>query len=422
MADAADDDFEFQLAQEEREREAKAAVKTRVDPTDGTEYEWNEHMKAWFPKIDDNFIAQYQSQYGNFEDNNNADTTATTAGNTSTDHQFTAPAPPLSTDPQSTGDSRKDSKTKSKDKPFVSKLLAKRKEEEPSPEWFDIADEHNTKVYVNNLPEDTTEESFLELMKKCGYVAKDERNEFKVKLYRDSNGQPKGDGLCTYLKRESVDLALNILDGYRVGDRTISVERARFTPKGQYDPSLKPKRRKRDKQKEKKKIEKLLDWRPDKVVTERPKCEKTVVISNMFDPKDFVADAKLILEYRSDLRDECGERCGEVKRVDVYDCHPEGVAAVVFAEFAGADQCVQLMNGRFFAGRRLAAEHWDGRTRYKTDETEEEAAKRIQQWDEYLEREADAAEGGDGGQQQPQVATAGPLPAVPSGAVDSTDD
>ncbi|CAG2120767.1 unnamed protein product, partial [Medioppia subpectinata] len=46
MADAADDDFEFQLAQEEREREAKAAVKTRVDPTDGTEYEWNEHMKA----------------------------------------------------------------------------------------------------------------------------------------------------------------------------------------------------------------------------------------------------------------------------------------------------------------------------------------------------------------------------------------
>ena len=35
----------------------------------------------------------------------------------------------------------------------------------------------------------------------------------KIKLYRDSNGVPKGDALCTYAKVESVQLALTILDG-----------------------------------------------------------------------------------------------------------------------------------------------------------------------------------------------------------------
>ena len=107
----------------------------------------------------------------------------------------------------------------------------------------------------------------------------------------------------------------------------------------------------------------------------------------MFDPKEFLREPKLILEYRTDLREECTEKCGEVKRVDVYDCHPEGVSAVSFQEFDSADQCVQLMNGRFFAGRRLTAEHWDGKTRYKIEETEEEAEKRFQQWEQFLESE-----------------------------------
>ncbi len=38
-------------------------------------------------------------------------------------------------------------------------------------------------------------------------------NKPKIKLYRDSNGIPKGDALCTYAKVESVQLAFTILDG-----------------------------------------------------------------------------------------------------------------------------------------------------------------------------------------------------------------
>ena len=51
-------------------------------------------------------------------------------------------------------------------------------------------------------------------MQKCGVIDIDVRtNKPKVKLYKDEDGNLKGDGLCTYMKIESVQLALTILDG-----------------------------------------------------------------------------------------------------------------------------------------------------------------------------------------------------------------
>lgn len=58
--------------------------------------------------------------------------------------------------------------------------------------------------------------------------------------------------LFVCLQRESVDLALNILDGWQIRGHTLSVQRAKFQLKGEYNPALKPKRRKRDKDKQKK--------------------------------------------------------------------------------------------------------------------------------------------------------------------------
>lgn len=221
------------------------------------------------------------------------------------------------------------------------------------------------------------------------------RNQLKIKLYRDQYGMPKGDGRCCYIKLESVDLALSILDGYVFRDHTIKVERAKFSLKGEFDPTKKPKKKKsnkRDKEKQKKRMEKLFDWRPDKLKGQREKNEKVIIIKNMFDPKMFETDPKMILEYRSDLREECEEKCGSVKKVEIYDLHPEGVAAITFNEFEDADKCIELMNGRFFAGRRLDAAHWDGKTKYKVQETEEEVEKRMAKWDEFLEQEQDQPE------------------------------
>ena len=60
---------------------------------------------------------------------------------------------------------------------------------------------HNTKVYVSSLPKDFTEQQFLDFMQKCGVVLKDpETGKHKIKLYKDSDGNFKGDALCTYVK------------------------------------------------------------------------------------------------------------------------------------------------------------------------------------------------------------------------------
>lgn len=73
-------------------------------------------------------------------------------------------------------------------------------------------------------------------MSKCGIVAIDPNTggvlgvmaqkhwlthcteERKIKVYRDENGVPKGDGRCCYYKVESVQLALQLLDGASIKD------------------------------------------------------------------------------------------------------------------------------------------------------------------------------------------------------------
>ena len=47
------------------------------------------------------------------------------------------------------------------------------------------------------------------------------------------------------------------------------------------------------------------------------------------------------------------------------------------------------MNGRWFAGRRITAERWDGVTSYKVEETDKQREQRLGEWDRYLSGELD---------------------------------
>lgn len=62
----------------------------------------------------------------------------------------------------------------------------------------------------------------------------------------------------------------------------------------------------------------LLDWRPDRMRGEPLKCERVVIIKNLFQPEDFEKDVTLLLDYQKDVRSEC-EKCGEVNKVTIYD-------------------------------------------------------------------------------------------------------
>ena len=51
---------------------------------------------------------------------------------------------------------------------------------------------------------------------------------------------------------------------------------------------------------------------------------------------------------------------------------------------------VQAMQGRYFASRHIQAHAWDGVTNYQVEETEEEKAKRLRQWEKFLEEDGAA--------------------------------
>lgn len=145
---------------------------------DGMIFFWDTEKKAWFPKIDDDFMAIYQMNYG-FIDNTSDDKKDVTAT------AFTTVAKLNEADKQ---------------------LGGKRKLPSEPPKWFEIAPEHNTKVYISNLPLDITDDEFAEVMAKCGMIMKDPQTQkLKLKLYRDEKGQPKGDGLCDYIKVRNLD-------------------------------------------------------------------------------------------------------------------------------------------------------------------------------------------------------------------------
>lgn len=97
---------------------------------------------------------------------------------------------------------------------------------------------------------------------------------------------------------------------------------------------------------------------------ERSKHERVVIIKNLFEPSLFDTEVSLILEYQDDLREECG-KFGTVKRVVLYDRHPEGVAQITMEDPEQADEVVNLLNGRWFCKRQLTAEIWDGKTKFK---------------------------------------------------------
>ena len=60
-------------------------------------------------------------------------------------------------------------------------------------------------MYVSNLPENTSEDEFVEFMQKCGIVMRDPRtNKPKIKMYKSPEGVFKGDALCTYMKVSSI--------------------------------------------------------------------------------------------------------------------------------------------------------------------------------------------------------------------------
>lgn len=102
-------------------------------------------------------------------------------------------------------------------------------------------------------------------------------------------------------------------------------------------------------------------------------------------------DPTAILDLKEDIREEC-EKLGDVTNVVLYDKEEDGVVSIRFATAESAKACVQVMDGRFFAGSQVEAYIYDGAEKFKKTSTkkhddEQDAAEkeRLEKFGDWLE-------------------------------------
>ncbi|CAD6191008.1 unnamed protein product [Caenorhabditis auriculariae] len=250
--------------------------------------------------------------------------------------------------------------------------------------WIDLSDKVHA-VYVSNLPTDITDENFKNFMAKAGVIQLDPRtNKPKVKLYRDAAGELKGDGRCSYVRKESIDLALSLLDGADLNGKKVKVEEAHFEQKGNFDPTKKKKKlTSAQKKRFMEKQNKAFEWRESSTRIQRPVSDCVVIIKNRFTLQMLMENPILIFTLKEDVAKSCA-MYGLVKKVVVFDNNPDGVVSVHFSNTDESDMAVHHLNGSMFNGRILTAELWDGKTKYAVQETKEEHEKRMNNWQKFL--------------------------------------
>lgn len=375
------DELEYQLQAELREKEKIAAGHYYTDPNDGTCYEWDESQRAWFPRITEDFLAAYQMSYGVTQDNQSSSPDKDTKSVESTDVKESLP---ISEQKENTVQVDKNEESDCS-KTVEEKSVPKKQKKEP--EWFQMDADKNTWIYVSGLPLSMNSDEFLALVGKYGLVMEDPDTEKKrFKMYTDDEGNFKGDAKCCYYRKESIPLAIQMLNGTKLPGSThkVKVEQANFVLKGEFNPKLKPKKKNNKNKKKRKKQDNMLDWRDRAGGNDlRPKHAKIVIMKHCFDPKEFLEDACMITEIRDDIKQEC-EKLGPVKKVLLFDRHPDGVVSVKFDTHEAAEDAVKGFDKRWFGGQQIQAHQWDGVTDYAIEETAKDREVRLASWHKFI--------------------------------------
>jgi len=246
----------------------------------------------------------------------------------------------------------------------------------------------NTAIYVSHLPHDTTVSELQETFTKFGLIEIDDNDDPKIKLYANEQGRFSGEALIVYFKEESVNLAIRMLDEaeLRLGDAAtrMAVRKADFTHKSKEGgreadgtkAEFKPRvvNKKAATRRIGKMQSKLNDWDDEDgfgppsdapVTTSSLALQgRVVVLKHMFSLKDLEEEVSLLIDLKSDVREEC-ETLGDVTNVVLYDKESDGVMTVKFRDPVSAQACIMKMNGRFFDGRKVSAELYTGKEQFK---------------------------------------------------------
>ena len=109
----------------------------------------------------------------------------------------------------------------------------------------------------------------------------------------------------------------------------------------------------------------------------------------MFKPQD-LDEPNFLKELEEDIASECS-KCGVIEKITVFSQNRNGIVIVKFKTSYAANECVSLMNGRYFGGQRIRSFFWDGVTNYTTAKSEEmiekEEKSRLDQFGDFLENQ-----------------------------------
>ncbi|CAI5743594.1 unnamed protein product [Peronospora destructor] len=257
----------------------------------------------------------------------------------------------------------------------------KHKKKKKSDKWK--RSKKNTWAYVNGLPLDVTVQEVHDHFAKCGVIQSDiVTGKPRIKLYQNKeSGGLNGDGSVCYMKEASVELAVQLLDKSQIRPEwPIDVCPAEFQQKG--GDFVKRKKKKIDTRAKIKMFEKekALSWNEGEV--NEPAGLRIVVIKHMFTPAE-IEDEAYEKELQEDIYGECS-KIGEMSKITLFAKHMDGVVVIKFASSGSAARCVEIMNGRFFAGRKLECGFWDG-TDYTHRESKNEEQERADKFQEWLE-------------------------------------
>jgi HIV Tat-specific factor 1 len=100
--------------------------------------------------------------------------------------------------------------------------------------------QENRAIYVTNLPRDANEKEIEDEFKKYGIIDQGTDGNPRIKMYTDDEGNFNGEALIVYFKKESIPIAIRMMDDYylRLADQsgpTVRVKEADFSYKRNKD-------------------------------------------------------------------------------------------------------------------------------------------------------------------------------------------